>query len=65
MFSRRRRRGARGERSGVVMTKATLNTKLLKCFFAFALVLGLCVPSIGSAAYGEPDQDVTFTRERL
>lgn len=47
------------------MTKATLNTKPLKCFFAFALVLGLCVPSIGSAAYGEPDQDVTFTRERL
>lgn len=43
------------------MTKATLNTKLLKCFFALALVLGLCVPSIGSSAYGNPDQDVVFT----
>ena len=43
------------------MKEGTLNAKLLKCFFALALVTGLCVPAIGSSAYGTSDNDVVFT----
>ena len=36
------------------MKTNTLRAKLLNCFFAFTLVFGLCIPSIGSYAYAEP-----------
>lgn len=41
------------------MKTNTLKAKLLNCFFAFTLVFGLCIPSIGTYAYAEPTDEIT------
>ena len=40
------------------MKTNTLKAKLLNCFFAFTLVFGLCIPSIGTYAYAEPTDGI-------
>lgn len=41
------------------MKTNTLRAKLLNCFFAFTLVFGLCIPSIGTYAYANPTDEIT------
>lgn len=58
------------------MKTTTLRAKLLSCFFAFTLVFGLCIPTLGINAYADPqtqrentslsteNQDTTSTGEQ-